>query len=118
MKIKETKTIINEALGEYPVMLTASEVKQALAISDRTFYSLQAAGELPDCVQIGKQKRWLKVTLVEYLAKCWKRASPLATARKKGKKGASARYGEPEISFGPKTKGQLREERIAGGGRA
>ena len=50
-----------------PELLTAEEVAALLRISLRTFNRHQLRGEGPQCKRVGRQRRWLRTTVVSWL---------------------------------------------------
>ncbi len=72
-------------------------------------------GDLPPCILIGKQKRWLKQAVIEYLAQraCPASASPAAARRGRAAAAAKNVKNGKSASRG-KTKSDMVKERREG----
>ena len=60
-----------QSCEEFPLLLTVPQAAEALAISQRTLWSLTTSGDIPH-VRIGRSVRYLKSDLEAWVAGCRK----------------------------------------------
>jgi len=52
-----------------PLLLKVNEVAELLNLSTRTVWRLTSIGELPSPISFGRSRRWVRITIEQYVAK-------------------------------------------------